>query len=158
VLDALRQLTVLSGVTKESGRETPDRELINIEETEKSPFRTPLTGSLNIQTSPSAYSCSTDTASETGSAFNSPNQISHQLNTIQQHQPSSADLANSTYVKDFSRLVVVKMGGISTEVSGDSMYLSILASYLIFLHLSNSYEYFRYRQISRIRELTSSSY
>lgn len=67
-------------------------------------FRTP-TSSFTIHTSPahSSHSQSTDTASESGSAFNSPNQV--------QHQPSSADLANSTYVKDFSRLVVVKMSG-----------------------------------------------
>ena len=61
-----------------------------------------------MQTSP-APSCSTDTASESGSAFNSPIQV--------HHQPSSADLANSTYVKDFSRLVVVKMSGKPSEQS-----------------------------------------
>ena len=119
MLDALRQLTLLA---KESGKESPTRGPVNIETDTDGPFRVPSSGSLNIQTSPSAFSCSTDTASESGSAFNSPTQI-HQLNPIQQHQPSSADLANSAYVKDFSRLVVVKMGGQSTDVAGDGTLL-----------------------------------
>lgn len=120
VLDALRQLTLLSGtLNKDTGRDSPDKvtvgDQINSELETENAFRTPLTGTLSIQTSPvpSSYSCSTDTASESGSAFNSPNQV-HQIQL--QHHPSSADLANSTYVKDFSRLVVVKMSGQSAEL------------------------------------------
>lgn len=127
MLDALRQLTLLSGnLNKETERDSPDNKTtvgdqVNNELETENAFRTPLSGTLlSIQTSPvpSSYSCSTDTASESGSAFNSPNQMQQiQL----QHHPSSADLANSTYVKDFSRLVVVKMSGQSADLATDGM-------------------------------------
>lgn len=112
VLDALRQLTLLSGGPRETGRKTPSdkasaEEYRNTEiETENPSFET-----LTIQTSPNLISnYSTDTASESGSAFNSPN--------LTQPQPTSTDLANSTFVKDFSRLVVVKMSAQSADLVG----------------------------------------
>ena len=116
VVDALRQLKVHS---VKPPFNAPDqipleKEMLNFEVVDTgNNFRTP-TSALTIHTSPahSSHSQSTDTASESGSAFNSPNQqVSHQ------HQPSSADLANSAYVKDFSRLVVVKMSGQPSEQS-----------------------------------------
>lgn len=63
-------------------------------------FRPPAASALSVPVSPvpsTSSSCATDTASESGSAFNSPVSVSHH---------SAADLSNSTYVKDFSRLVV----------------------------------------------------
>jgi len=105
VLDALRQLQVhcaKSPITT-SNKMSFVKDVMNVEASDN--FRTPTaaTSSPSMMQSSPALSSSTDTASESGSAFNSPN------NQQVQHQPSSADLANSTYVKDFSRLIVVKM-------------------------------------------------
>ena len=76
---------------------------IDVDSGEVTLFRAPVTTALTIQTSPvpSTSSYSTDTASESGSAFNSPTDVNHHATT---------DLSSSAYVKDFSRLVVVKMG------------------------------------------------
>lgn len=107
MLDALRQLTLLSDVSREIGKDIPE-EQIDTETDGEINFLLPSIGTLNTQSSPSlAANVSTDTASECGSSFNSPNQI--------QQQPSSSDLANSAFVKDFSRLVVVKMSAQSTD-------------------------------------------
>ncbi|XP_046652742.1 ubiquitin carboxyl-terminal hydrolase calypso-like [Daphnia pulicaria] len=108
VLDALRQLTLLSDVSREIGKDILE-EQIDTETDGEINFLLPSIETLNTQSSPSlAANVSTDTASECGSSFNSPNQI--------QQQPSSSDLANSAFVKDFSRLVVVKMSAQSTDL------------------------------------------
>lgn len=145
VVDALRQLTFLSGTSKETdiaGSKAITRDQINFELENEYSFRIPVTGNLNIETSPvpSAHSCSTDTASETGSAFNSPNQIQQ----IQLHPPSSADLANSTFVKDFSRLVVVKMSSQSTvdfTVDGRTLHITTIT----LVDLTISPQFLRYQ-------------
>lgn len=110
VLDALRQLTLLSDVSREIGKDILE-EQIDTETDGEINFLLPSIETLNTQSSPSlAANVSTDTASECGSSFNSPNPI--------QQQPSSSDLANSAFVKDFSRLVVVKMSAQSTDLDG----------------------------------------
>lgn len=135
VLDALRQLTTQSTATKQEMPDiskkvspvptvmapavpTSSGEPLSVDVTETAQddagiFRTPLT----VQTSPAPSNSSntTDTASESGSAFNSPRPL---------HRPSSADLANVTYVKDFSRLVVVKMSAQSADASSSSKHIS----------------------------------
>jgi len=64
-------------------------------------FRTPSTSGVEILPVASTSACGADTpASECGLSLNSPDQMA---------ASSSADLANSSYVKDFSRLVVNKM-------------------------------------------------
>ncbi len=113
MLDALRQLTLLSGVSREIDKEMHDipEEQIDTETDGEINYLRPSIGTLNTQSSPSLIAnVSTDTASECGSSFNSPSQI--------QQQPSSSDLANSAFVKDFSRLVVVKMSTQSTDLDG----------------------------------------
>lgn len=112
VVDALRQLTAGQAV-KSDQESTPPPPAVpaGAEEPPKTPvepdgtFRPPLTVQTSSPVPSTNSSYSTDTASESGSAFNSPN---GQMGGGS-HRPSSADLASSTYVKDFSRLVVVKM-------------------------------------------------
>jgi hypothetical protein len=117
VLDTLRQLTLLSSGSREVGREIHNMsgEHINVEADGENPFHLLSVGTSNPQSSPSFIAnVSTDTASESSLAFNSSNQI--------QQQPSSSDLANSTFVKDFSRLVVVKMSAQSADLVGDGIF------------------------------------
>ena len=116
VVDALRQLT--TGTINKTDQEAPESKPTPLstsgEETTGAAvepaqadetFRPPLTVAVGSPVPSINSSYSTDTASESGSAFNSPNcQAGHPPST---HR--SSDLANSTYVKDFSRLVVVKM-------------------------------------------------
>lgn len=98
VSEALQQLTA----TTNKQREISDGDSLNIDVESEVIFRAPLASALTIQTSPvpSTSSYSTDTASESGSAFNSPNEI---------NRLSSVDLNSTASVKDFSRLVVVKI-------------------------------------------------
>ena len=100
-MDALRQLTSCSKLKENATEPLTGEEILKIDV--DGAFRTPVTSALTIQTSPvpSTSSYSTDTASESGSAFNSP---------TNQAPPAGSDpLASSSYVKDFSRLVVVKV-------------------------------------------------
>ena len=98
VVDALRQLTAHHPEASAEPSDSAEQEGAT---SSSSLFRAPLS-------SPAPSNYSTDTASECGSAFNSPNPRTIPPPTPQHR---ATDLANSTYVKDFSRLVVVKMSG-----------------------------------------------
>ena len=119
----MQQLTALSNLSKETNKQDKSHNTTTGEQLEEANFennestlRTPLTGNLPIRTSPApgAHSCTTDTASESDSTFHSPGRI-HQMQL--NHNPSSADLANSAFVKDFSRLVVVKMSEQASDLA-----------------------------------------
>lgn len=128
VLDALRQLTLLSGTSKENNDESSEGKTVIAEQPstvldEDNQLCTPLPGSTAAQTSTSPvlclFSCGTNSATEKGSAYNSSSKI--QELQLTQHQPSSVDLANSTYVKDFSRLVVVEMSSQTSDLGSGGM-------------------------------------
>jgi len=103
VQEALHQLKPKNKAKPTAVQDAATEESLAVEVgTAPATFRAPVTTTLTIQTSPvpSMSSCSTDTASESGSAFNSPTET--QRHTVH-------DVMSTTCVKDFSRLVVVKI-------------------------------------------------
>ena len=141
VVEALRQLTTINNCN-ENGEQSAESATESVAETTAESlseavtesktvntdcvFRTPVTTCVDTSPVASTSTCSNDApASGGGSSLSSANQMTVSSNT---------DLANSSYVKDFSRLIVVKMmnGDADNSLNDESGKSSLCVVLLLF--------------------------